>query len=91
MFPVMARGVPAAAGDNQVVVAGGMESMSNIPHYLPRMRTGIRLGHGELVDGMVKDGELQMCNRSNPCQYAGACVAAAQQCLAAASACHRAQ
>jgi acetyl-CoA acetyltransferase len=45
------------SGDNRVVVAGGMESMSNIPHYLPGMRGGVRLGHGECVDGMIKDGE----------------------------------
>ena len=40
-----------------MVVAGGMESMSNIPHYLTEMRGGIRLGHGEIVDGMIKDGK----------------------------------
>lgn len=45
------------AGDNDIVVAGGMESMSNVPHYLPGMRMGLRLGHGEVVDGLIKDGE----------------------------------
>jgi acetyl-CoA C-acetyltransferase len=45
------------AGDNDVVVAGGMESMSNVPHYLPSMRMGVRLGHAEVVDGLIKDGE----------------------------------
>lgn len=45
------------AGDNSVVVAGGMESMSRIPHYLPGMRLGMRLGHGEVVDGLIRDGE----------------------------------
>jgi acetyl-CoA C-acetyltransferase len=34
-----------------------MESMSNVPHYLPSMRMGVRLGHGEIVDGLIKDGE----------------------------------
>ncbi|KAG6551651.1 hypothetical protein Mapa_006737 [Marchantia paleacea] len=43
-------------GQNDVVVAGGMESMSNTPYYLPKARTGYRLGHGEVVDGMIKDG-----------------------------------
>eukprot|EP00877_Chromochloris_zofingiensis_P000052 jgi/Chrzof1/10047/Cz04g25080.t1_ATO2A[v5.2] len=43
-------------GDNDVVVAGGMECMSAIPHYLPSVRSGIRLGHGEMVDGMIRDG-----------------------------------
>lgn len=47
----------ASSGDNDVVVAGGMESMSNVPHYLPGMRLGSRLGHGEVVDGLIKDGE----------------------------------
>lgn len=44
------------AGSADVVVAGGMESMSNVPHYVPRGRQGYRLGHGQLLDGIVKDG-----------------------------------
>eukprot|EP01018_Ginkgo_biloba_P013020 Gb_28733 [translate_table: standard] len=43
-------------GINDVVVAGGMESMSNVPYYLPDARKGYRLGHGTFVDGMLKDG-----------------------------------
>ncbi len=43
-------------GSNDVVVAGGMESMSNIPYYLDKARTGYRLGNGTLVDGLIKDG-----------------------------------
>jgi acetyl-CoA C-acetyltransferase len=43
-------------GDNHVVVAGGMESMSNAPHYLPSGRTGIRYGNGEILDAIVRDG-----------------------------------
>jgi acetyl-CoA C-acetyltransferase len=49
--------VASLPGDNSVVVAGGMESMSRIPHYLPGMRLGMRLGHGEVVDGLIRDGE----------------------------------
>ena len=45
-----------ALGDADIVVAGGMESMSNVPYYLPRARTGYRMGNGELVDGMIFDG-----------------------------------
>ena len=41
---------------NQVMVAGGMESMSNAPHLLPQARSGLRLGHGELKDHMFLDG-----------------------------------
>ncbi len=43
-------------GDAEVVLAGGMESMSNAPYLLPRARAGYRLGHGELVDAMILDG-----------------------------------
>jgi acetyl-CoA C-acetyltransferase len=43
-------------GEASVVLAGGTESMSNTPYYLPRARTGYRLGNAEIVDGMYKDG-----------------------------------
>ena len=43
-------------GINDVVVAGGMESMSNVPYYLDKARNGYRLGHGQVIDGLVKDG-----------------------------------
>lgn len=43
-------------GHADVIVAGGMESMSNIPYYLPKARSGYRLGHGQLVDGVIFDG-----------------------------------
>jgi acetyl-CoA C-acetyltransferase len=43
-------------GDAQVVVAGGMESMTNAPYLLPKARAGYRLGNAEIVDGMVFDG-----------------------------------
>ncbi len=45
-----------ALGDAEIVVAGGMESMSNVPYYLPQARTGYRMGHGKIVDGMIHDG-----------------------------------
>ncbi|MDX1623228.1 MAG: thiolase family protein [Gemmatimonadota bacterium] len=47
-----------ALGDADVVLAGGTESMSNTPYMLPRARWGYRLGHGDLVDGMYRDGFL---------------------------------
>ena len=37
------------AGDAEVVVAGGMESMSNVPYYLPKARTGYRMGNGTII------------------------------------------
>jgi len=43
-------------GDVEIVVAGGMESMSNAPYLLPKAREGYRLGNGELVDTMINDG-----------------------------------
>ena len=44
------------AGDVDVAVAGGMESMSNCPYLLPRVREGLRMGNGEMLDSMVIDG-----------------------------------
>ncbi|KAG8364499.1 hypothetical protein BUALT_Bualt18G0003600 [Buddleja alternifolia] len=49
-------------GINDVVVAGGMESMSNVPKYLAEARKGSRLGHDSLVDGMLKDGLWDVYN-----------------------------
>ncbi len=43
-------------GNADIVVAGGAESMSNCPHYLPTMRTGAKFGNQTLVDGVLKDG-----------------------------------
>lgn len=49
-------------GHNDVVVAGGMESMSNIPYYLMKARTGYKYGHGELLDGLQYDGLTDIYN-----------------------------
>ncbi|MGC3946656.1 MAG: acetyl-CoA C-acyltransferase [Chryseolinea sp.] len=49
-------------GAQEVVVAGGMESMSNIPYYLMKARTGYRYGHGELTDGLQHDGLTDVYN-----------------------------
>src|SRR2546425_11498001 len=43
-------------GDTEIVVAGGMESMSNAPYLLPKAREGYRLGHGKLLDSVIQDG-----------------------------------
>lgn len=43
-------------GDNDIVVAGGMESMSNTPYYLEKARNGYRLGHDKIIDGIIRDG-----------------------------------
>ncbi len=44
------------AGDSEIVVAGGMESMSNSPYALPQARNGYRMGHGQIIDTMIIDG-----------------------------------
>ncbi len=53
---VMLAAQGVACGDTEIVVAGGMESMSNCPYLLPKAREGMRLGHGDLVDSMISDG-----------------------------------
>ncbi|MGH7613290.1 MAG: thiolase family protein [Gemmatimonadales bacterium] len=53
---VMLAAQAVKAADAQCVVAGGMESMSNAPHYLYGMRNGIKAGNSSLVDGMIHDG-----------------------------------
>lgn len=53
---VMLAAQSIKAGDAQVVVAGGQESMSNAPHYLYGYRNGIKLGDQQIVDGMIRDG-----------------------------------
>jgi acetyl-CoA C-acetyltransferase len=49
-------------GDERIVIAGGMESMSNAPYLLPKARQGYRLGHAELVDSMIRDGLWDVYN-----------------------------
>ncbi len=51
-----------ALGQNDIVVAGGMESMSNAPYYLDKARNGYRLGNGQIIDGLVKDGLWDVYN-----------------------------
>ena len=55
-------------GDIDVAVAGGMESMSNCPYLLPRVRDGLRMGNGEIVDSMINDGlwcSFEQCHMGN--------------------------
>src|SRR5688500_814368 len=60
-------------GDAEIVVAGGMESMTNAPYLLPKARSGYRMGHGEIVDSMILDGlwapygNFHMCNAGGLC------------------------
>ena len=45
-----------ATGEHDIVVAGGMESMSNAPYLLPKAREGLRLGHAQVIDSLIQDG-----------------------------------
>ena len=62
MKSVMIGAQTIMLGDNDVVIAGGMENMSSVPHYVPGMRAGTKLGDGKLVDGMIKDGLWDVYN-----------------------------
>src|SRR5258708_23251305 len=59
---VMLAAQAIRAGDIEVAVAGGMESMTNAPYLLPEARAGVRLGHGRLVDSMIADGLWDVYN-----------------------------
>jgi acetyl-CoA C-acetyltransferase len=72
---VMLAAQGIAAGDIDIAVAGGMESMSNAPYLLPRAREGLRMGDGIVVDAMIHDGlwcAFEQCHMGN----AGEVVAA---------------
>lgn len=56
MKAIMLGAQSIICGDNDIVVAGGMESMSNIPYYLEKARNGYRLGHDKIIDGIIRDG-----------------------------------
>ncbi|WP_026952373.1 acetyl-CoA C-acyltransferase [Algoriphagus mannitolivorans] len=60
MKAVMFAAQSIMLGINDVVVAGGMESMSNVPFYVPKARFGYKYGNAELVDGLVKDGLFEV-------------------------------
>ena len=53
---VVLGGNAIAAGEHDVVVAGGMESMTNAPYLLPKAREGLRLGHAQVIDSLIQDG-----------------------------------
>jgi acetyl-CoA C-acetyltransferase len=65
---VMLAAQGIATGDIEIAVAGGMESMSNAPYLMPRVREGLRMGHGEIVDSMIHDGlwcAFEQCHMGN--------------------------
>ena len=62
MKTVMLGAQSIMLGQNDVVVTGGMESMTNIPYYLPKARYGHKYGNGEIVDGLMHDGLWEVYN-----------------------------
>ena len=63
MKSIMLAAQSIMCGDNEVVVAGGMENMSSVPHYFAKGRNGQKLGDMKLVDGLVKDGLTDVYNK----------------------------
>ena len=59
---VMLAAQSIALGLNEIVVAGGMESMSNVPFYLDKARQGYKLGHQQVTDGLIRDGLWDVYN-----------------------------
>ncbi|MEZ4607075.1 MAG: beta-ketoacyl synthase N-terminal-like domain-containing protein [Deinococcales bacterium] len=59
-----------ALGEAEIVVAGGMESMTNAPYVLPKARAGYRMGNGEIIDSMVNDGLWDAYNN----KHMGSCA-----------------
>jgi len=65
---VMLGAQAIGVGDTDVMVAGGMESMSNCPYLLERAREGLRMGHGQVIDSMITDGlwcSFEQCHMGN--------------------------
>ena len=61
-------------GDANVVVAGGMENMSQVPYYLDQARNGYRLGNGSIIDGLVKDGLTDVYHQNHMGNSAELCA-----------------
>jgi acetyl-CoA C-acetyltransferase len=72
---IMLAAQSIALGHSDIIVAGGMESMSNVPYYLDKARNGYRLGHGQLTDGLVKDGLWDVYNDYHMGSAAELCAA----------------
>ncbi len=71
---VMLADLSIRSGEGELLLAGGMESMSQAPYLLPKIRNGLRLGHGELIDSMIKDGLWDAYNDFHMGTAAETCV-----------------
>ena len=65
MKSIMIGAQSIKSGERDIIVAGGMENMSNIPYYLEKARKGYRLGHGQITDGLVLDGLTDVYNQTH--------------------------
>ena len=65
MKAIMLGAQSIKCGDNDIVVVGGTESMSNVPHYVEKVRTGLKLGDLKLKDGLVHDGLTDVYNQTH--------------------------
>ena len=65
MKAIMIGAQSIKCGDNDIVIAGGMENMSQVPHYLKDGRNGKKLGDMEIIDGLVNDGLIDVYNNSH--------------------------
>ncbi len=74
MKAVMLAAQSIETGECEVVVAGGMENMSQVPFYLENARGGYRMGHQQMVDGMIKDGLWDVYNNYHMGSAAELCV-----------------
>ncbi len=74
LFSVVLASQAIALGDAELVLAGGMESMSNAPYLLERARTGYRMGNSEIIDSMIKDGLWDVYNQIHMGECAEMCA-----------------
>lgn len=75
MKSIMLAADAIALGRAEIVIAGGFESMSNIPHFLPTLRNGVKLGETKIVDGLVHDGLWDVYNNMHMGSCAELCAA----------------
>ncbi|MEH6307056.1 acetyl-CoA C-acyltransferase [Olivibacter sp. CPCC 100613] len=73
---IMLAAQSIALNHYEVIVAGGTESMSNVPYYLDKVRTGYRLGHQQLIDGLIRDGLWDVYNDYHMGSAAELCASA---------------
>lgn len=75
MKSIMIAAQTIMTGDNEVVVAGGMENMSSVPYYVDSVRQGNKLGDQKLIDGLIKDGLWEVYNNYHMGNAAELCAA----------------